>query len=237
MALSDLWTRLQLRNMVRTELLDPAGKFWPDAELNTYLERWQTRLQSDFEFVWGTATAALGTGTATLTLSAVASDMMRLDAIYWATSTSTQRLVGRSKEDLDILKRNWREDLPLEPRVAYQDDFYTVSVWPPPQAAGSLIFEYPKVASFGGSDSPMVIPAWTRYSAKNFCVHHALLRTGPNQDLDRAKRRKAKFEKQLKSYRTMFDNFFPDKALTLRPGGKYEIDILDPMKWQFELRR
>jgi hypothetical protein len=228
MSLSTLFTLATLRTMVRTELLDPNAKFWPDGELNSYIERWQNLLQSNFEFVWGTASVLVGSNTTTLTLSSFAPDMMRLDAMYW----NQHRLVGRSKQELDVLKRDWRTDTAGgDPKAAYQDDLYTVSLWPPPGTQGTLVFEYPVAVSFSNNDSAaMQIPAWTKYSCKNFCVHHALLRTGPNQDQDRAIRREKKFTKQLKAYATIKDNFFPDRALTMRPGGKYEGDILNPRK-------
>jgi hypothetical protein len=231
LALSDLWTRAQLRANVRQELLDPVAKFWPDSELNTYIERWQVYLQNRFEFVWATTTATVAINSSTLTLSAVDPAMMRLDAMYW---NGTRRLPPRSKEDLDVLKRGWRNDTSgSEPRVTYQDSFNTVSIWPPCGTSGTIVFEYPKHLTFGTTtlaDSlPMQIPAWTKYSCKNFCVEHALLRHGPNQDLPRAQRRRKKFAKQVSEFSTMKANFFPDRAPVMRPGGSYEGEILNPV--------
>src|SRR6478609_9595200 len=74
-------TRVALLGACRRTLLDPSSRWWTDTELNDYLNDWQIELQNEFEMVWGTATVT--TSTATLTLTDIATDMHRLDAIYW----------------------------------------------------------------------------------------------------------------------------------------------------------
>lgn len=222
MALADRWSRAKLRAVIRRELLDPQEKWWTDSELDRYISEWQNKLQEDLEFVWATATAT--TSLSTLTLTAVATDILRLDAVYW----NGRRMAGRSKEELDMLSRNWRNAADGVPYVVYQDDAATMSFWPPPEVAGTLVVEYPKVLAFTVDTSTMQIPAWTKYSAKNYCLYRAYSRFGPNQDQDIAMRRRKKFERQVKKFRTMLANIFPQKYLSLRPGGEYEKDILQP---------
>jgi hypothetical protein len=202
--------------------MDPNAQWWTDAEINGYIGHWQDRLQDELEFVWGTATVT--SSLATLTLTDVASDILRLDGIWW----NNKHLSARSKEELDILDRNWRNANTATPYVSYQDDDTTVSFWPPPSSAGTLIFEYPKDLSFATSTSTMGLPAWSRYSCLNYCAMRAYGRFGPNQDASRAARYKAKFVRQLRRYVTLKANYWPDKYLVLRPAGRYEKEILQP---------
>ena len=203
--------------------MDPNARWWSDTELNSALDCWQARLQDELEFVWGTATVT--TSTATLTLASdVASDILRPEAIYW----NNKRLTGRTKEELDILDRNWRNYNPSTPYVVYQDDLATVSFWPSPATAGTVIFEYPKVLTFSTDTSTMQVPAWTRYSALPYCAFRAYGRFGPNQNPVAAARNKARFYRQMAKFKSWRAAFFPDKYLTLRPGGQYEKDILQP---------
>ena len=252
-ALSDQWSLATLRGRVRTELLDPSGKWWSDSELNGYIDEWQVELQSKFEFVWNTAT--LTTALATVTLSNVATDMLRLDAIYYTPGTSTittgtltntftdtsiRRLSPRSILDLDTIQRDWRiltTATGFHPEISYQNDPFEVSFWPPPPSAGTFTFEYPVLLNtMSGTDTAtMQIPAWTRYSVMPFCCYKAFKRFGPNQDIPKAMRRKAQFERMFKKYRRFYDNYFPARPEMLRPGRKYAGDILIPRQHNLQV--
>lgn len=222
MPLSDKWTLGELRLAVRRELVDPSGRWWTDTELNQYISDWQNNLQEKFEFVWGTATVT--TSTSTLTLTDVSTSIQRIDAIYW----NNYRLSGRTKQDLSILLREWRDKESAKPYVAYQNDSRSLSFWPPPVSAGTAAFEFVKKLSLPADSSRIEVPAWTKYSALNYACYRAYLRYGPNHNVQTALRRKTKYERQLARFRTTFDNYLPTKYLTLRPGGKYESDILNP---------
>ena len=245
MALSDKWSLLQLRTLTRAELADPASRWFPDSELNQYLDEWQLRLQDWFEFVWGSATAsvtAVGTvtstvngpsngliipaSTASILLSTFIPDALRCDAFYWVSSTQTDtqtngvRLAGRVKQDLDILIRDWRYVLPADPPlVIYQDDINDIVLWPPPANAGTVFAEYPiKTTTFGGTDTAtMQIPAWTKYSASHYCAYRCYLRTGPRQDIQKAMTYKAAWMRYIYRYRRMWDNYLPDRYTQLKP--------------------
>ena len=220
MALSDKWTLSQLRTAVRRELLDSgASPFWTDTEINAYLNDWQDYLVQELEPVWGSATTTLSTHTATLT--AVATDMLRVDAMYW----NNRRLIERSQMELEVLQRDWRESNSSTPSVSFTDT-EVVQVWPPPSTAGTVVFEYPRMVALTTDTTTMELPAWTKYSAKNYVGMRAYGRAGPNQDLNKAFKYKARFLRQCATYKTIKANYLPDRAPRLRPGGSYEGDIL-----------
>lgn len=102
MALSTPPTLADLRASCRRELLDPVGRWWSNPELDQYINDWAHLLQSQYEFVWSTATvftsstsipitgtittslnsyytALMGTSTWTTTLT----NLMRVDAVYY----------------------------------------------------------------------------------------------------------------------------------------------------------
>jgi len=239
MALSDLWTEQQINAVVRRELMDPTGSTvwsWNDVELNMYISDWQNMLQHRFEFSWGSATTAVAAGTQNVetivTLTAVATDMIRPGNIWWyntvgiGTGSQPIRLKGRDREELEILMRDWRAAEPGYPQACYQNDDYSIGLYPVPMTSGTLIIEYPRQLTFATNTSPMEIPAWTRYSAVNYCAYRAYSRPGPQNDLNRAERYKAKFIRQGIRMRTMWDSYLPKKAPSIRPGGRYEGDIL-----------
>jgi hypothetical protein len=235
MALSDLWTGAQIESAVRRELMDPSGTTawsWNTVELQIYINDWQNILQDRFEFTWGTATEIVTGGTSTFTLSAIATNMLRLGNVWW----NNFRLGGRDKEEIEILQRDWRANLPGTPEVVYQDDINSVSIWPIPiatsgtttdgTATNTLLFEFPVVTTFTTNTTPMSIPAWTKYSAVNYVCYRAYLRPGPQQDLNRSQRYRQKFVKQGIRIRTIWEQYLPAKPPSLRFASKYEGKIL-----------
>ena len=242
MALSDKYTLFQLRNLVRRDILDPTARWWTDTELNTYLTDWQQTIQTQYEFVWGSATTTTtntNTATATTTtflLTNVATNIMRVDAIYISTQTgatitdtSTTRLSPRSLIDLDTLQRDWRSILPAQgvpPNIVYQNDAFSVSIFPPPYGTTTLYFEYPALLTFVADTSTMQIPAWARYSCIPYCSYRAYARFGVNQDLNKAQRRRRMWERQLNIIKRIYDGYFPEHTDVLRPGRKWAGQIL-----------
>ncbi len=227
MSLDQLWNRGQLRTSVRRELNDTSGTLswsWSDTELNQLLGDWQDLIQDHSEFTWGSATLTSVT-TATITLTNVANNILRFDSIWW----NGLRLGGRDKEELEISIRDWRAVQPGNPQTCYQDDPYSVSVFPPPSTGAigtSVIFEYPVRCQFIDDTTAMQVPAWTKYSAVPYVAWRALVRPGPNQDFQKAAAYEQKFRYLLQRYRTIWINHLPAKGSSLRPGGRYEGDIL-----------
>ena len=253
MALSDKWTLNQLTTLCLNELNDPTGRWFGTAEIYTYLDEWQMRLQERFEFVWSTATttvSAIGTttdtlgltipaGTASILLSTFIPDAMRCDAFYWVSSTQTDtdtfgvRLAPRTKQDLNILIRSWRYTLPADPPlVVYQDDITDIVLWPPNANMGTVIAEYPqKIGMAGTGTNTMQIPAWTKYSSRYYVAYRCYFRTGPRQDIQKAMTYKAIWERYLMRHRRQWDNYFPERYTQLKPkqpSDLWNISILNP---------
>lgn len=257
MPLADKWSLATHLSVVRRELADPVAKFWPDSELNHYIEDWQNDTQNKFEFVWGITTATQttsgtniiwnfsvwngnvfnfsgsSTSLATITIANFIPDMLRPDAVYFINQdgTSVNRLAPRSKIDLDFVKRDWRET-PAQstPVVVYQDDITVLNLWPEPTANGTLILEYPRILTFPTGTDTQQIPAWTRYGCKNYVAWRAYARFGATQDLPKAMRYKLKYDNDLKRWRKYWDNYRPEMAMMARPGRKWSVDILRPRR-------
>lgn len=240
MALSDLWTAAQFESAIRRMLMDPTGTLswsWTSAELQYYIQDFQTILQDRFEFVWGSATTAFGSNTNTFgpyefPLTNIADNMLRPGNMWWATANGTGtptwvRLVGRTKEEMEVMERDWREVAIGVPEVAYMSDINTVGIWPPPAINGTMISEYPVTLLFSNTGAAMQLPAWTKYGFLDYACWRALERPGPNQNLTKSGRRRKRLEEKLKRYRTIWENYLPDKAPSFRFGGTYEGDILN----------
>lgn len=235
MPLSSQWTLSQLRTAVREEVLDPLGTkpwSWTDSELNTYINWWQEELQKEREFVFGTATATVSASTGTLTFTSFATDILRLDGIwgYFPTlSTNTVRLTPQTVYELNRLKREWRSATVNFPIVAYQEDYNTVSFFPAPSVAGTFTFEYPMAMTTMTADGQfMQQPAFTKYSVINFVAKRCYRRHGPNQDIQKAAKYENLWKQDLNQFRLIRDAYQPEKFLSLRPGGVYERQILQP---------
>lgn len=225
MAFNDKWTLRELRDSCRRTLADPEGRFWPDQELNNYIYEWQQYLQDQFEFVWATSTQT--TSLSTFTLGTYVPEPMRLEAVYW----NGTRLPGLSTQNLDDIKREWRQSTNTAtaqvPTVVYQNDSLTFSLWPPPGTqAGTMVLEYPTALSFASSTSTMQIAPWTRYSCKNFVAFKAYLREGPANNPNKALMYKARWDANVKRFRTIWDNYFPGRAPRLKPANGYESGIV-----------
>jgi len=230
------WNLGQLRAAVQREILDPTAAWWTVAELNQYLNDWQSQLESRFEFVWGTATVT--TSLSTLTLTNIDPSMLRMDAIYivpgtgtWGIDTSTRRIVPRSRIDIDQLQLDWAQvttNTGLMPVLSWQDDIYTVSFWPPTPGSVQFVFEYPSLTTMTADSDVMSVPCWTRYSAAHYCAYRAYSRFGPNQDLPKAARRKRRWEMCLRKFKKVYDAYLPEHSTMLRPGRRYAGNILIP---------
>ena len=255
MALYTKYTLAELRSACQRELLDPNAQYWPTAELDKYINEWQQLLQSEFEFVWGSSTATFGlstsggslwgnvlwgtgvfmgtggTSTNTITLTNITTDMMRLDAIYYGTSSdSFYRLMPRDPLDLDAISREWRNDDSATPLVSYQNDAASVAFWPPPSTSGTYIFEYPKLLTLSSSTDSMSIPAWTKYTCVPYVVSRALARFGPNQNLPRATRYRRRYDRLRAWMRKTYDAYLPEGSVMLRPGRRFAGQILSPRR-------
>lgn len=232
MALYTKPTLNTLRASVRRELLDPTGKWWSNLEVDQYINDWQQSLQSQFEFVWTTAT--ITTTATSIPLSTFTTSMMRLDAIYFCaggTDTATSRMAPRTMSDLDTLQRDWRAMTNTEgvlPCISYQVDANSVAFFPPPNGTSTYtyVFEYPVLCTLTNGTSTMQLPAWTKYTALPYCLYRAYARFGATQNANKAQRRRRQWERLLAGIRSTYDAYMPDKGESLRPGRKWAGQIL-----------
>lgn len=221
------WTLSECRDVVRRELMDTNTRWWTNQELDFYIDSWQNQLQQEHEFVWGTSTVV--TSTSTITLSSLTPEMERLDAIYFGTGSSRgYRLAGRSVQDLDVLMFDWRNADADTPRLVVQFDSQSMTLWPPLTTTGTLVFEYPRKLSFDGDDSYVSLPVWTQWSLKPFVCSKAYLRPGPNGDLSKALKYRAKFDTSHSKIKHLWSNFMPERFRKFKPASAYEFDILRP---------
>jgi len=255
MALSDKWTQAQLRTLCQEELMDPSAVWFGTGEINQYIGEWQQRLQDYFggnELVWNTSTLTLTntigtmtdsfgilipTGVQNIVLNTFVPSQVRIDAFYWISSTAGTnsngvRMVARTRQDLNILIRDWETVLPTDPPlVIYQDDIRSINLWPGNALVGTLIAEFPALTTFATDSSTMQVPAWMRYSVKHYVCYRCYLRTGPRQDINKAAYYKKQWLAKLMRYRRMWDNYFPYRYLSLKPkqpSDAYNISILNP---------
>lgn len=237
MALSTQYTLAQIRAMARRELLDPTGKWWTNDELDQYTNDWNDVLQSQYEFVWSTATLTFTDTTTQFQLSVIAPDCMRLDGVWFCsgshsgtqTDTSTGRLSPRSMADLDTFQMNWRGTAAaagIDPSIVYQQNAQSVSFWPPPNGTGTVYFEYPAIVTMTTNTSTHCAPAWARYSALPYVMYRAYARFGPAQNLGKAARYRKAWERQFQLIRKFYDAYWPDKSEMLRPGRKWAGQVL-----------
>lgn len=223
--------------MVRRELLDPTGRWWTNDEIDQYTNDWNDTLQTQYEFVWNTATITFTDTTTQFALTAIATDIMRLDGVWFCsgsfsgtqTDTSTGRLSPRSMADLDTFQRNWRGTQAatgIDPIIVYQQNAQSVSFWPPPAGSGTVYFEYPIAVTMSTHTSTMCAPAWARYSAMPYVLYRCYARFASTQNLGKAARYRKAWERQLQLIQKFYDAYWPDKAAMLRPGRKWAGNVL-----------
>ena len=129
---------------------------------------------------------------------------------------------------MDLLQRNWGNTTEEGPGVWVWMDSSRIELWPSPgtATAGTLRIEYPIIGTFTTSTSTCDLPAWVSNSAVDYVCYRAYLRDGPNNSLPRALRRKKSFEQSLTLVKRIKDSHLPSRQLTIKPGGRYEADIL-----------
>jgi len=237
MALSDQFTLAQIRAMARRELLDPNSQWWSNAEIDQYTNDWNDTLQSQFEFVWSTATLTFTDTTTQFQLSSIAPDCLRLDGVWFcagsnagtAIDTSTGRLSPRTMADLDTFQRDWRATISspgINPIIVYQQNAQSISFWPPPAGTGTVYFEYPAIVTMTTNTSTMCAPGWARYSAISYILYRAYARFSSTQNLGKAARYRKAWERQFQIIQKNYAAYWPDRSEMLRPGRKWAGNVL-----------
>lgn len=221
-------TRQELREMCERDLMDTSNFWWTDAELNNYLDDWQKRVQREHLLTWGTSTLT-SVGTSTFAITDFASDVMRPGRLVWEGVT----LIPKTQEELQSLDPLWRlRNVSTRPTVVYQENLDTITVWPNVSGTvtSTIALEYPKEPSFAGDATPMILPGFTKYSAKNYVGFRSYLRRGPNYDTRKASMYRDSFYEDLERYGIIKRRYLPRHFYTLKPGGSYEKRLSDPVQ-------
>lgn len=215
LAFYDKPTRAQLLAEVRAELTDLTSPyFWPDSELNSYLDDWQQEFYLQFP------STTLGVSTAT-----TASGSVNLDSQFTSYGGAGRAWVRKSPggytplpitlntSDLDAKHPLWRSSTTTgPPTVAYYSAHNVLSFFPTPTSTCTYVFEYPKLPVFAGDSSYPGPPAHTKYSATYYCAYRALERQGPNHNFAKSAIYKRLFEEELMEYSAWFKREFPAHA-------------------------
>ncbi len=228
MALSDQRTRATLRLQVRRELMDAnehlvsPRRWWTDSELNEYLDAWVQDLARHFNMLSTSTTVAIGSNTATVTTP---TSMLRISRMLWGGT----RLLPTNRLDLDEQHPNWQNEpatTGAKPWQIMEIDVTTSRLYPIPGVAGTVTIIGPRDLSMAADGTTCPLPAWMQFSSRLFVAYQCYLRAGPNQDLRKAGRYKARYERMKKFYRQMLDARFASYGPRLKPGGKYEGAIM-----------
>ena len=232
MSLYQQWTLAQANSLIRRELMDPNGQWWPDTFLNQEIANWQNELQMEYELTWGTSTVLTtnsGASYDTIPLGTIMPQMERLEAVYWGTGTSSGfRLAGRLLEDLDRGNPMWRSALPDTPREIIQYDSTTAIVWPCFNGTSTYIFEYPQRLSVVNGTDTLGLPIWAQWSVKPYVCARAYLRPGPTNDVQKSLRYAKLYQQEKEKIRKLWDNWLPERYRKLKPAGHYEWNIAHP---------
>lgn len=221
MALSDKWTLSQLRAAARRELMDTSTRWWTDAELNTYIDHWQNDLQNEFEFVRGVYSTSGAISTHTFS-----SAVERPTQVFW----NGKLIFPTTQPALTQLDRDWRDASERLPLSWWESSEGTMALWPTGTYTGTLRVFYTKQLSFATDTSTMQIPAWTRYSVRDYVAYRAHQRYGQNTDMRRALRRKSRWERQLRRFRTIYSKYLVERLSSFRVGDAFEREAGDPRK-------
>jgi hypothetical protein len=204
--------------------MDAAARWWTNAELNSYIESWQDKLQCEFEFDRGYAVSTLTASTSLVNFTSEGiTDIGRIDAIY----CNQMRLTPTSQYELEELNRDWRATAERGPGVFVPMSHDEILLWPPVGTAGAYLeLEYPTAPTFVEDSSASIIPGYTRYSAIDYICYRAYLRPGVNNNLNRALRRKAQFDQKLGIIRSIKQAAPATREYHFKPASRYEYDIL-----------
>jgi hypothetical protein len=202
--------------------MDPNARWWTNEEIDWQINAWQNELQQEMELVWGTSSQVLSSST--ITLTSLTPEPLRVDSVY----LNNFRLSGRTLHDRDVLYNDWRTADAATPRMVVMPDSQRLVLWPPLATSGTLVLEYPKKLSFTSDQTQISLPEWTQYTAKHYVCAKMYLRPGPTNDRNKAARYWKLFTEGVKRVKSIWAEFFPERYRKLKPGGRYEADILNP---------
>jgi len=184
-------TRAEMIASVRRQLADPTGRWWSDSQLAGYVEAWQTDINNKYEFIVSTATVTM-TGSE----FNVPTDCQR---VTWVLTTATNgtlyTIPPTSESVLSRVSSEWRFEWGYEPGAWVQTTASTIQVWPAQLANRVFEVEYTKKFLLPNDATQVGVPAFCKWHGVCEVMRRAYLALGPNYDLKRSLRWKARASK------------------------------------------
>jgi len=218
---------------IRRQLADATGRWWSDAQLIDYLEDWQTDLNNKYEFSVGTATTTMSGASVTLP-----SDCQR---VLWVIGSSTNgvpyTIPPTSESVLSRVSSEWRFEWGYEPGAWVQTTDTALEVWPAQLGPTELRIEYTKKFYLPTTTSTIGVPAYCIWHGVAEVMRRAYLALGPNYDLNRSLRWKARASRwDAKISRIQNSRWGATKYPSLKPATtQWEAHIVRPSSTISEL--
>lgn len=208
--------------MDANEHLVSPRRWWPDTELNQYLDDWVDDINYQFQLISTSTTLTIGSATSTITKP---STMLRIDKAYW----NGVQLLPTTVLGMDSQHPGWEAETAQPGAKPWQlvNRSKTIStLYPIPGIAGTVVLTGPTDLSMISDSTVCPLPPWMYFSARQFCAYMCYMRAGPNQDVRKSSRYRAKYELTKKFYRKVLDARFASYGPRLKPAGTYEGAII-----------
>ena len=208
--------------MDANEHLVSPRRWWTDDELNQYLDEWVQDLSRQFGMLSTDSSVVVGSATATITKPV---GLLSIDYVTW----DNKRLLPTTRLLMDEQHPNWENETAITsavPAQIVQIDANTMRFYPLPGITGTAVMSGPRDISLASDITVCTLPPWMQFSARLFVAAMAYMRSGPNQDLRKAGRYKARYIRTKKFFRQMLDARFAAYGPRLKPGGAYEGAIM-----------
>lgn len=201
----------ELRTLVRYKLADPTGRWWPDSQLDAYINDWQDTLNTEFECTWAIATATL---TSQFTAStAISTNIQRIHSIR--RTSDSRELPKLSVYRLNEIDRSFRWIAGNTPGCWYEEEG-KIGIFPSPLTTAVVTVEYVSTPEMSTSTSSMVIPAYMKYSVVPYVCSRAYGALGPNFDHNKVLRYKARFKWWVDRFRSVRSRWFASRPMSLK---------------------
>jgi hypothetical protein len=208
--------------MDANEHLVSPRRWWTDDELNQYLDTWTQDLARHFGMLSTRSSVVVGSATATITKPV---GLLSINYVTW----DNKRLMPTTRLLMDEQHPNWENELAITsavPTQIVQLDNDTCRFYPLPGITGTVLISGPRDLTMPSDITVCVLPPWMQFSSRLFVAAMAYMRAGPNQDLRKAGRYKARYIRTKKFFRQMIDARFASYGPRLKPGVAYESAIM-----------
>jgi hypothetical protein len=211
-------TLLELLTKCRTQLADPSGRWWTDEQLIGYIQDWQDELNNHFEWVHTTYTLT-ATGSSVTLPSGERVVYVRQEGVHLPiTDEGVLREVDPS----------WREKT-SEYASAYVQ-YTPLELVPYPSLTAKRVWEIEQVTlpTLTTLTSTITVPAWVKWSCVPYVCMRAYTIVGPNHDLQKVARYKAKMKKWEQIFASVANKMWGTRYPRLKMGGYWERRLVRP---------